>query len=60
MAEIVSNTISEPWDKLLHFFWNVKKRPVIAVVLGGSDRGKSSFATYMSNRLAEKKFKVAI
>lgn len=58
--ETEGSTIPQSWiiayDLLLEF----KKKPVTVMVVGGVDSGKTSFCTYLTNRLVNEKHKVAV
>ena len=58
--ETEGTTIPQSWviayDLLLEF----KKKPVTVMVVGGVDSGKTSFCTYLTNRLVNEKHKVAV
>jgi polynucleotide 5'-hydroxyl-kinase GRC3/NOL9 len=58
--EIDGNTIPQSWIESLGILGGFQKKPVIAMVLGKVDSGKTSFCTYLINRLISEKQKVAI
>jgi polynucleotide 5'-hydroxyl-kinase GRC3/NOL9 len=58
--EIDGNTIPQSWIESLGILGSFQKKPVIAMVLGKVDSGKTSFCTYLINRLISEKQKVAI
>jgi polynucleotide 5'-hydroxyl-kinase GRC3/NOL9 len=58
--EIDGNTIPQSWIESLGILGGFQKKPVIAMVLGKVDSGKTSFCTYLINRLIREKQKVAI
>jgi polynucleotide 5'-hydroxyl-kinase GRC3/NOL9 len=58
--EFDGNTIPQSWSEALEMLKGLKKKPVIAVILGNVDSGKTSFCTYLINRLISEKQKVAI
>lgn len=60
VEEVEGNTIPESWNKPVQILLNAKKRPVVIMVLGTTDAGKSSFCTYVLNKLVEGDFKVAV
>ena len=60
IEEVDGTTIPESWMKSLKELLSFRTRPVIGVVLGTVDSGKTSFCTYLVNRLADKERKVAI
>jgi polynucleotide 5'-hydroxyl-kinase GRC3/NOL9 len=57
VSEVEGNTIPESWNKPIQIVKGLQKKPVIIMVLGASDVGKSSFCTYMLNKLLEGKDK---
>ena len=60
IAETMGNTNPQSWAKAVEAILGVQKRPVVAVVLGGADCGKSSLCTYLLNSLIDGKCKVAV
>ena len=58
--EIDGNTIPQSWIESLGILGGFQKKPVIAMVLGKVDSGKTSFCTYLINRLISEKQKVAL
>jgi polynucleotide 5'-hydroxyl-kinase GRC3/NOL9 len=58
--EIDGNTIPQSWIESFDVLRALQKKPVIAMVLGKVDSGKTSFCTYLINRLISEKQKVAI
>jgi len=58
--EIDGNTIPQSWIAAFDVLRALQKKPVIAMVLGKVDSGKTSFCTYLINRLISEKQKVAI
>ena len=58
--EVDGNTIPQSWNEALEALKGVNKKPVIAMILGKVDSGKTSFCTYLINRLISEKQKVAI
>ena len=54
-SEVEGNTIPESWNKPVQMVRGLQKKPIIVMVLGASDVGKSSFCTYMLNKLLEGK-----
>jgi polynucleotide 5'-hydroxyl-kinase GRC3/NOL9 len=58
--EIDGNTIPQSWIESFDVLRSFQKKPVIAMVLGKVDSGKTSFCTYQINRLISEKQKVAI
>jgi polynucleotide 5'-hydroxyl-kinase GRC3/NOL9 len=60
VAETVGSTNPPSWDKIVQAMLALQKRPVVAVILGGVDCGKSSLCTYLLNKLIDGKNKVAV
>ncbi len=60
IEEIDETTIPKSWMKSLEELLSFQTRPVTAVVLGTVDSGKTSFCTYLVNKLIGEKQKVAI
>lgn len=58
--EIDGNTIPVSWVKSFEELLKIPAKPISAMVLGTVDSGKSSFCTYLINRLLREKRKVAI
>ncbi len=60
VEEVDGSTIPESWVKSVQELLDVQTKPATALVLGSSDTGKSSFCTYMVNRLLVEKRRVTI
>ncbi len=60
VAETVGSTNPPSWNKPVEAILNVQKRPVVVVILGEIDCGKSSLCTYLLNKLINGKNKVAV
>jgi polynucleotide 5'-hydroxyl-kinase GRC3/NOL9 len=60
VQEVEGSTIPESWKKPVQTVLSMEKRPAVILVLGAVDSGKSSFCTYMVNKLVENNCKVAI
>ena len=58
--EVDGNTIPQSWNEALEALKGVNKKPVITMILGKVDSGKTSFCTYLMNRVLSEKLKVAI
>jgi polynucleotide 5'-hydroxyl-kinase GRC3/NOL9 len=58
--EVDGNTIPSSWVKSFEELLKIQSTPVTAIVLGTVDSGKTSFCTYLINRLLREKKKVAI
>jgi polynucleotide 5'-hydroxyl-kinase GRC3/NOL9 len=60
IAETGGDTNPQSWNKAIEAILGLQKRPVVAVVLGAADCGKSSLCTYLFNKLVDGKCKVAV
>jgi polynucleotide 5'-hydroxyl-kinase GRC3/NOL9 len=60
IAETAANTNPPSWDKPVEAILGLQKRPVVVVILGAADCGKSSLCTYLLNRLVDGKCRVAV
>jgi polynucleotide 5'-hydroxyl-kinase GRC3/NOL9 len=60
MSEVSGNTIPQSWNKPVKDLLCVEKKPVIILVLGKIDSGKSSCCTFLLNQLVSQKHQVAI
>jgi polynucleotide 5'-hydroxyl-kinase GRC3/NOL9 len=60
IEEVAGSTIPLSWEKASEAVLSVRKKPVIALVLGKIDSGKSSFCTYLVNKLVNEKCRVAV
>lgn len=60
IEEVDGTTIPKSWMKSPEELLSFQTRPVTAVVLGTVDSGKTSFCTYLVNKLIDEKQKVAI
>jgi polynucleotide 5'-hydroxyl-kinase GRC3/NOL9 len=58
--EVDGNTIPQSWIESFEQLKGFQKKPVVAMVLGRVDSGKTSFCTYLINRLIGDKQKVAV
>jgi len=58
--EFGENTIPASWTRSFDELLKIQAKPAIAMVLGAVDSGKTSFCTYLINRLLREKQKVAI
>ncbi len=55
LQEVEGNTIPESWNRPVRTLLGLEKKPAVIVVLGAPDSGKSSFCTYLVNKLVEGK-----
>jgi polynucleotide 5'-hydroxyl-kinase GRC3/NOL9 len=60
VEEFEGNTIPPPWIKSIEMLMGVQKMPTIAMVMGKADSGKTSYCTYLINKLISARQKVAI
>jgi polynucleotide 5'-hydroxyl-kinase GRC3/NOL9 len=60
VEEVDGNTIPSSWVKSFEEILKIQSTPVTAIVLGTVDSGKTSFCTYLINKLLREKRKVAI
>lgn len=58
--EADGDTVPQSWVKAFEELLNAQTKPTTVLVLGAVDSGKSSFCTYMVNRLLREKRKVAV
>lgn len=60
VKEVNATTIPVSWVKVTNVVKRINKRPAIIMVIGGVDSGKTSFCTYLTNRLINQNLKVTI
>jgi polynucleotide 5'-hydroxyl-kinase GRC3/NOL9 len=60
VEEFEGNTIPPPWIESSEVLMGAQKRPVIVMVMGKADSGKTSYCTYLINKLISARQKVAI
>jgi polynucleotide 5'-hydroxyl-kinase GRC3/NOL9 len=60
VAEIIGGTIPSSWNKLVDAVLGLQKHPVVVMIVGTADSGKSSLCTYLLNKLVYGKCKVAV
>src|SRR3972149_5125094 len=60
VEEVDGNTIPTSWNEPYEELSNTQTKPPIVMVLGATDSGKTSFCTYIINKLTSQKKKVAI
>jgi len=60
VEEVDGSTIPPSWIEASEQLLNFQKKPVAAIVVGTVDSGKTSFCTYLTNKLLQEKQKVAI
>lgn len=54
------STIPQSWNKPLEAILSAKKNPMVILILGKIDSGKSSYCTYLVNKLVDGKCRVAV
>ncbi len=60
LAETTGSTNPPSWDKAVEVILGLQKRPVVVLIIGAVDSGKSSLCTYILNKLVDGKGKVAV
>lgn len=60
VEEVCGSTIPHSWGKAYEELLTLQLKPVTALVLGAADSGKTSFCTYLVNRLLCEGRKIAI
>jgi polynucleotide 5'-hydroxyl-kinase GRC3/NOL9 len=60
IEEVYGKTIPPSWVKSFEELLNLQIKPIVAMVLGTIDSGKTSFCTYLANKLLSKRRTVAI
>jgi polynucleotide 5'-hydroxyl-kinase GRC3/NOL9 len=60
IEEVNGSTIPPSWTEAYEQLLNFQKKPVVAMVIGTVDSGKTSFCTYLTNKLLQNKQKVTI
>ncbi|MEM2937072.1 MAG: Clp1/GlmU family protein [Candidatus Bathyarchaeia archaeon] len=60
LEEVEGSTIPLSWNKACEELLAIPSKPVTALVLGAADSGKTSFCTYLVNKLLGEKRKIAI
>jgi len=58
--EVDGNTIPPSWVESVGVLMDFQKKPVIAMVMGKADSGKTSFCTHLINKLVSANYKVAV
>ena len=58
--EVEGNTVPPSWNESCKEFLDLQTKPVTAMVLGSVDSGKTSFCTYLANKVLGEKRKVAV
>ncbi|MGD8506159.1 MAG: Clp1/GlmU family protein [Candidatus Bathyarchaeota archaeon] len=60
MEEFEGSTIPASWEQACNITMAVDEKPVVVVVMGEVDSGKTSFCTYLVNKATKEKRRVAI
>jgi polynucleotide 5'-hydroxyl-kinase GRC3/NOL9 len=60
VEEVEDSTIPPSWQAAFETLRGLQKKPAVAMVIGGVDSGKTSFCTYLINRLTREKQAVAV
>ncbi len=60
VSEVEGSTIPDSWNKAVETVLALQQKPAVIMVMGAADSGKSSFVTYLLNRLVSKQQKVAV
>jgi polynucleotide 5'-hydroxyl-kinase GRC3/NOL9 len=60
VEEVEGNTIPKSWVDSVEVLMGFQKKPAVAMVAGKADSGKTSFCTYLINKLVNAKRKMAI
>lgn len=60
VEEVDGSTIPHSWDTAYEKLAALQSKPATALVLGAADSGKTSFCTYLVNKLLNKACKIAI
>jgi polynucleotide 5'-hydroxyl-kinase GRC3/NOL9 len=58
--EVEGNTVPPSWSSSCEDLLNLQTKPLVAMVLGTVDSGKTSLCTYLINKALYKKWKVAV
>ena len=60
IKEVEGSTTPESWNKPIETILNITNKPVVVLLLGKIDSGKSSYCTYLVNKLVNRKCRVAL
>jgi polynucleotide 5'-hydroxyl-kinase GRC3/NOL9 len=60
IEEVEGDTVPVSWSKSCEEFLSLETMPITAMVLGTVDSGKTSFCTYLANKILRKKRKVVV
>ncbi len=60
VQETETSTIPTSWSEPLQAVTTIQNKPAVIMIVGKADSGKSSFSTYLVNRLIDGKVRVAV
>ena len=60
VLEVDGSTVPQSWNKPVEAVLAMQKRPVVVLIVGQADSGKSSFCTYLVNKIVSQKCKVTV
>lgn len=60
VEEVEGNTVPSSWATAYECLSELQAKPVTAIIVGMADSGKTSFCTYLINRLLSQKKKIAV
>jgi len=60
VQETETSTIPTSWNEAFQAIVDIQNKPVVIMIMGKVDSGKSSFSTYLVNKLVDRKNKVAV
>ncbi len=60
IEEVEGDTVPQSWIKSFEEIASLSAKPIVVLVLGAVDSGKTSLCTYLTNRALTKKWKVAV
>ena len=60
VQEAEASTVPETWNEPLQTIKAIQQKPAVIMIMGKADSGKSSFSTYLVNKLLDGKSKVAV
>ncbi len=60
VKEVEGDTVPPSWAESFNLLTDVQKKPAVAMVVGQADSGKTSYCTYLINRLVGGKHKIAV
>jgi polynucleotide 5'-hydroxyl-kinase GRC3/NOL9 len=58
--EVEGSTIPQSWKNAAEKILSFEKKPMIVMIIGKVDSGKSGFSTYLANMALRKKLKIAV